>query len=248
MLSLFAFILNLAISFGATQSSAAAPDKQDLAELQGAWKLVSIESNGKALELTDRQPRWVIQGDKVLYGGEDLARLTVDVKAMPKLVDLKFASPDKVYEAIYTIEKDTLKICLNRQSEGVKERPLVFSTKDKANWRLLVFERDKAEKEAATAGLTGFAGLALRKDQDRKEIVVGDVLPGSPAKKAGLRKDDVVLQIAGREVKELRSSVDIVRQTMPGSKITFRIRREGKESDLTVKVGVLPFALLAELD
>src|SRR5713101_6298065 len=98
MLSLFAFILNLVISLVATQSSAAAPDKEEPAELQGTWRLVSIESNGKALELSERQPRWVIQGNKVLYGGENLARLTVDVKTMPKLVDLSFQSPEKVYE------------------------------------------------------------------------------------------------------------------------------------------------------
>ena len=67
------------------------------AELQGPWRLVALEGNGKTLEVTTRQPRWVIVGDTVLYGGRPLARLAADPKASPKIIDLKFR-PDRVFE------------------------------------------------------------------------------------------------------------------------------------------------------
>ena len=123
-----------------------------------------------------------------------------------------------------------------------------FATKDKENWRLLVFERDQGAKENATEGLTGYVGVALRVDKDRKEIAVGAVLDGSPAKKAGLRKDDIVLKIGGQEVKELLPAVEVVRQTKPGMQLVFRVSRDGKESDITITTGVVPFTWLAFLE
>src|SRR5262249_21846037 len=218
-------------------------------ELQGMWKLVSVESNGTATGLSDRQPRWIIKGNKVVYGGEEIALLTVDAAAAPKIIDLTFRDPKRVFEGIYAVEKDTLKICLNKQTDGVKERPDSFSTKDKKNRRLLTFEREKAGKDKdAMEGLTGFVGLVLRQDKDPNGVSLGDVLDGGPAKKAGLRKGDVLLKIGGEDMTEIRSAVEAVRRTRPGSELAFRIRRDGKESDVAVKVGVLPFTFVASLD
>src|SRR5262249_20578001 len=151
-------------------------------------------------------------------------------------------------EGIYAVEKDTLKICLNRLSDGVKERPGGFATQDKENLRLLVFERDRDARGDATEGMNGFVGLVLRYDRDRKEGAVGDTLEGGPARKAGLRKDDVILKIGGGEFTELRPAVEAVRQSKPGSELTFRVRRAGKESDITVKVGVVPFNFVVGLE
>jgi uncharacterized protein (TIGR03067 family) len=227
---------------------AAARAAEAPAELQGTWKLVSVEIQGKARDFTDGPPRWIIKGNKVRYGGDEIAQLTANAAAEPKIIDLEFLNPKKVYEGVYAVEKDTLQICVNNQTEGVKERPNGFSTKDRENWRLLVFERDKAEKPDPLAGMTGFLGVALRLDPERKEIIVNDVFDGSPAKKAGFRKDDVILQIADSAVTELRPAIDAVQRKKPGSELAFRIRRDGKERDLTVKLGVVPFALLVGLD
>jgi uncharacterized protein (TIGR03067 family) len=217
--------------------------KKELAALQGIWKVVSLEVNGKAADLSDQQPRWVIKGNKVLYAGKDLAVLTVDATTTPKAVDLKFVQSKKVYEGVYSVEKDTLKICVNAQADGVKERPLKFSTKDKPGWRLLVFERVKV-KEDATAGLSGYVGIAIRVDQEKGRVVIADVVADSPAKKGGLKKDDVILKVGEEEVTELRPTIQAVRRAKPGSKLTFRVKRGGKEKDIVVKPGVLPFMLL----
>jgi uncharacterized protein (TIGR03067 family) len=128
------------------------------ADLQGCWKLVAVEADDQSREyLGGGQPRWVIKGDKVFFGSEEIIRITTDPKTSPRIIDLQFRDPERVYEGIYVVEKDKLKICVNRLSEGKKDRPSGFSTKDQSDWRLFVFEREKAPPAEATEGLTAFA-------------------------------------------------------------------------------------------
>jgi uncharacterized protein (TIGR03067 family) len=231
----------------AAPAPADAPADKEPAELQGSWRLESLDSDAGDLGLGLPEVRWVIQGTKVKYGGEEVADLTADPKATPKILNLSFLDSKKTYEGIYSVEKDTLKICLNAHSEGVKERPTDFSIEGKENLRLLVFRREKEAAEG-TGGATGYVGLMLKFDQDKKEVVITDTLPKGPAEKAGLQKEDVVLKVGDVDVTDLSSAVNTVRQKKPGGELTFHVRRDGKEKDIAVKVGVLPFALLANLE
>jgi uncharacterized protein (TIGR03067 family) len=247
MLLRIAMLLLLAAPLRAADRPAETKADKRLADLQGTWKLISIEMNGEANDLSGSQPRWVIKGDKVLYGGDELAVLTADASATPKLLDVQLLNPKRVFEGIYVVEDERLKFCLNKQTEGVKERPQAFSTKDHENWRLLIFQRDRSDADASE-GLTGFVGLALRLNAERQEVIVNEALAESPAQKAGLKKDDVVLKVAGGEVTTLRSAIEAVRRSRPRTDLVFHIRRDGKETDITVKVGVLPFSAVAGLD
>jgi uncharacterized protein (TIGR03067 family) len=213
------------------------------AELQGPWKFVAVEGNGRTLTVA-REPRWVIVGDTVLYGGRPLARLTADPKASPKLIDLK-VRPDRVFEGVYAVEKDALKVCVNKDTGSVKNRPGAFATEGQADWRLMVFERVKPADGVATEA--GFLGVQLRMDKDRG-VVVDAALDRSPARAAGLKRDDVIVRVGGRDVADLQAAADAVRAVGPGAKLEVRVRRDGKEIDLTVRVGLLPFEVLAELD
>src|SRR5262249_35845466 len=114
-------------------------------DLQGGWKLVAIETESDTADLPDARPALVIKGDKVLHGGQEIARLTADQAADPKVIDLRFDKPDRTYEGIYSLEKDTLKVCLNGRSEGVKERPSGSTLDGHPDWRRLTFERVKPE-------------------------------------------------------------------------------------------------------
>jgi uncharacterized protein (TIGR03067 family) len=221
------------------------PLKKELLPLQGTWKLESLEVEGSLRDFPGPVLHWVIRGDKVRYGGQELATLTLDVSTTPRSVDLGFLSPKRVYEGVYEVKGATLKICVNKQTDGVKERPLGFATKDKPNLRLLVFKRQKDGKGDKPEDLPGFVGMMIKyKGEDPREVVVADVFEGSPGKRAGLKKDDVLLKVGEAQVTDLRSIIDRTRQAKPGSKLTLRIRRDGKERDVTVKVGVMPFFLL----
>jgi uncharacterized protein (TIGR03067 family) len=215
------------------------------AELQGAWRLVSVAAEAGSVNLPDPRPALVIKGDRVLYGGEEIARVSTDSASDPKLIDLRFPGPGRVYEGVYAVEKDSLKVCLNGRTEGVKERPDSFSTKGHPARRLLSFERIKPDDVGAGSG---FVGLALRFDQWRKEVIVDQALDGSPAQKAGLRRGDVLREVGGAGVTDLRSAVEAVRRAKPGSELALRVVRGGQEREVKVKVGLLPFAVLAGLE
>src|SRR5262249_1430655 len=155
-----------------------------------------------------------------------------DVTTMPQSMDLGFLNPKRVLEGVYAVDEDTLKICVNRQTEGVKERPLGFSTEGKPDWRLLVFRREKEAKGEGTDDLPGYVGMAIRAVPDREELIIAQVLDGGPAKKAGLKKEDILIQVGGREATDLQAVIRMVQQAKPGSELTIRIKRGGKEQDI----------------
>jgi C-terminal processing protease CtpA/Prc len=186
------------------------------------------------------EPRLVVKGDTVCYGGAEIIRLTADPSTSPRVIDLKFRDPDRVYEGIYAVEKDTLKVCLNGRADA-KDRPGAFSTKDQPGGRLLVFEREKAAPANPAEGATAYAGVQLRADAETRAVVVDTPIKGSPAEKAGLKKGDVILKVGGVGVTDPEATVKAVRQAKPGDKLDFRISRDDKEMVISVTVGVFPF-------
>ncbi len=211
---------------------------------EGTWKLSYLEVNGKEDSLPSKSPIWVIKGDKILYGGEELGTFTVDTTTSPKTIDLKFASPKRTYEGIYTVEKDAWKICVNNKTEGVKERPHLFSTEGKENWRLLIFQKEDKAEASAPDQLPGFVGMMISVDADTKEVRIMAALKGSPAEKAGLKKDDVLVKVGGVEATDLQAVVKGIRNLTPGTELSLQLKRDGKELDVKLKVGVMPFILL----
>jgi uncharacterized protein (TIGR03067 family) len=214
-------------------------------ELQGTWKLVSVESEGMLNDPMGGKPNWVIKGDKVFYGGAELADLKVDPSTSPRIMDFKIRDPEQVFEGIYVVEDGKLKICVNRKADGAKDRPGSFSTKDQSDWLLLVFEKQDAKADP-NDGISGFVGVQLAKGED-DEVLVVSPLKDSPADKAGFKKDDVILKVDGVAVTDFKGTVNAVRKAKPGGKIEFQIRRDKKETTITVKVGVLPFQYVVGL-
>jgi uncharacterized protein (TIGR03067 family) len=211
-------------------------------KLEGTWRLVSIERNGKPREFMP-SPRWIIKGTTVYYGGEPLADLVLDSKAMPPCVDLVYRRPKVTYEGIYAVDDKTLKICINRAvTEVVKDRPQDFATEELPNRRLLVFEREEEPREGAQfEGVIPFLG-AIPRVQKGQGVVIDQIEDDSNAARAGLKKGDLILKIDTTEVREDAAAViNIVRGYKPGTEIIVIIKREGKEQPVKVKVGVLPF-------
>ena len=245
--ALFATPAGIAWLVGVCPLLAAQPQNESAkvpAELHGAWKLMSVDGEG-AIGVSESRPVLVIKGEQLFYGGEAIARVSADSAAKPKVLDLHFAKPERVYEAVYAVDKDSLKICLNGKSDGVKERPESFSIEGRPTWRLLALERVKADDPSAGSG---YVGLMLMFDKDRNEVIITGTLEGSPAKKAGLLKDDVVLKVGATQVMDLMSAVNAARQSKPNSELAIRVRRDGKERELTVRVGILPFRYVAGLE
>ena len=70
-----------------------------------------------------------------------------------------------------------------------------------------------------------------------KGALVSDVAKDSPAGKAGIIRGDVIIELNGKEIKDVSSLRNMVAQTKAGSEITLKILRSGKE--LTVKVVIV---------
>jgi S1-C subfamily serine protease len=87
---------------------------------------------------------------------------------------------------------------------------------------------------------TAYLGVKLKPAEDGKGFAVDGVNEDSPANKAGIKPEDVILKLDGKEVGELDDFVQHVRKSKPGDKLTLTIKRDGKEQEIKVTLGTPP--------
>jgi len=75
---------------------------------------------------------------------------------------------------------------------------------------------------------------------DLEGALVADVQRDSPAEKAGLKRGDVVIALNGKAVVEPGALSREIAMMKPGTEVQLRINRDGKERDLSVRIGQLP--------
>ena len=71
-------------------------------------------------------------------------------------------------------------------------------------------------------------------------ILIIDVVPDSPADRAGLQSGDVIQEIEGKEITNANEVQQAVAKTNVGDELNLGLLRNGKQLDLEVKVGILP--------
>ena len=85
------------------------------------------------------------------------------------------------------------------------------------------------------------AGLAKQFQlPDQNGALVGDVVPGAPAAKAGLQSGDVILAINGKPIADAHGLQLTVSQCAPGSAATIKFLRNGVIKTLVITLGELP--------
>ncbi len=67
--------------------------------------------------------------------------------------------------------------------------------------------------------------------------LIAQVVPGSPADKAGLKEYDVIVKVNGREIRNATELKVIVGNTLPGTVLDFEIIRDGKTIHKKIKIG-----------
>ena len=70
--------------------------------------------------------------------------------------------------------------------------------------------------------------------------VVARVIDGSPADRAGLRPEDVIIETDGDAVVEPQDIADAIEDRAPGDSVELTFRRDGDERTVTVKLGTRP--------
>ena len=119
--------------------------KSDKEKLQGTWKIVSAEFDGKPLKeaiggtmtFTGDRIEQGKKGDKEYYEG----KYELDPSKNPKHIDLTHAKAKIM--AIYSLDGDELRISSFRTPDGGKKRPSVFASKAGEMQMVLVFKRVK---------------------------------------------------------------------------------------------------------
>lgn len=94
----------------------------------------------------------------------------------------------------------------------------------------------------------GFLGVTISdlSEKDKKELKVSlglrveDVVDDSPAEKAGVREDDLILEFNGKKVTGTKEFRDMVAEIAPGTKVSIKIKRDGKDKKLTAELAGAP--------
>jgi hypothetical protein len=135
------------------------------------------------------------------------------------------------------------KMTLDYQSRTMTFVPSGFKPPDvlKAMEAVLMSAVMQAGDEAPRKVLAPAAqwGMAARKDKDDEEagIALAEVLPGSAAAAAGLKAGDRLLTLDGRWTDSLTDLYTAAGFVKPGTTVTVRVRRDGKEMELKVRPG-----------
>jgi uncharacterized protein (TIGR03067 family) len=132
-------------------SLVAAPEEQkDQDLIQGTWKVVKLEYEGRVNTDHFREDRYIFKGDQVTLvgGGQEYFKMTfkLDPAKQPKTIDMTItegvANVGRIDLGIYRLDKDTLTLSRNRGDE----RPKDFTGAGKPGKPgLLTLERVKSE-------------------------------------------------------------------------------------------------------
>jgi len=75
--------------------------------------------------------------------------------------------------------------------------------------------------------------------KEPKGALVAEVVAGSPAEKAGIRRGDIILTFDGREVDAINDLPRLVAATTVGQKVKLTVFRNSKNEELTAEIGRL---------
>jgi uncharacterized protein (TIGR03067 family) len=153
--------------------SPADPIAGDLEKLQGTWRVIKLEADGKSMpQATYRDTAIIIKGRNfttVSMGAKYKGTVDVHEETRPRSFDLLFsAGPPKGERnlGIYTLDADRWVICL--ATHGTT-RPKSFATSPNSGFALETLERDRTPKKPSPRPTTKAAAPAA----------------GTPAPKAG---------------------------------------------------------------
>jgi serine protease Do len=105
---------------------------------------------------------------------------------------------------------------------------------------------DLKERGTVTRGWLGVMIQKITPELERsfglnstEGALVGDVIPGGPAEKAGVERGDVIVGFNGQQIKEMENLPKVVAATRPGDTVDMEIVRDGKTKVLRVLIEVL---------
>ncbi len=146
---------------------------------------------------------------------------------------------------------------LNLRGEIIGINSAIFSTSEEGAWLGISFAipanvaRRALESVLKTGRIVrGYLGVTMKDItpdmarqiglKDTAGTIVCDVLPGSPAEKAGIQKGDVIRRFNGRPVKDILGLRSSVAETDLNSSVELTIVRQGQEKTVTAQIAEAP--------
>lgn len=85
----------------------------------------------------------------------------------------------------------------------------------------------------------GFLGVSLKQDIDGNYVLVGNVVEGSAADKAGFLPEDRIVRVGTKEVSSINQTRVAISQALPGTNLPIEVIRDGKTLSLNTVLGSL---------
>jgi S1-C subfamily serine protease len=74
-------------------------------------------------------------------------------------------------------------------------------------------------------------GVLVSRGNEQTDLAV---IPGSPADKAGIQENDVILSVDGIAIDDEHSLSSLIGRQLPGDSVKLRIVKRGEEKDVSV--------------
>src|SRR5262245_6101723 len=87
---------------------------------------------------------------------------------------------------------------------------------------------------------SGWIGISIA-DQPDRGVLVRSVEPNSPAERAGLRANDVILQYGKQDVAGALQLTRLVSETPAGRTVDITVRRDNREQNFKITTDKAPF-------
>ena len=192
-------------------------DKEDKALKEVTVKVLTKE--GKSIknnkedkkengELTEERVNVLIDGDKIIINGEEVAEDDPRINGQGKnrVILKRMIAPDKNSQG-------------NKLIEG---KPLDMNIDD-----VLAF---------ATPAQNNTAFLGVLSEDNELGAKINEVSKGSPAEKAGLKKDDIITNVNDTKITGPKDLYDAIGKYKPSEKVQISILKDGAKTKLTVEL------------